>query len=92
MIRRLVFSTPENDVMAFIDEDSIEDKSGREAKTPDSKLHPPSLRNGWKTPTGVQTAASSKTLTSSNSNLHCHNNNNNNVTTANVNASLYLKI
>lgn len=45
-----VFSTPENDMMAFIDDDSLMDDHGRDecrAISPSMSLRPPHLQNGW---------------------------------------------
>ena len=85
----IYYSTPENDMMAFIDDDSLMDEHNRRdecrALSPSMSLRPPHLQNGWgssvnqriKQQQQQQQQSLRKPVQVASSNVNNNNNNNN---------------
>lgn len=83
-----IYSTPENDMMAFIDDDSLMDEHNRQdecrAPSPSMSLRPPHLQNGWGNSLGQRVKQQQQQMSPrkpdvqmANSNVNNNNNNNN---------------
>lgn len=92
-----IYSTPENDMMAFIDDDSLMDEHNRRdecrAPSPSMSLRPPHLQNGWGSSLGQRVKQQQQQqmsprkpdvqMANPNVNNNNNNNNSNNVNTGN---------
>lgn len=97
-----IYSTPENDLMAFIDDDSLMDEHNRRdecrASSPSMSLRPPHLQNGWSSSLGQRVKQQQQQMPSrkpdiqmANPNMNNNNNNNNsnNANAGNEYCSIY---